>query len=83
MAKKLSKEKSLKHATAIAAYLLIVWGFYRLMFKLPDEIEELIVKPLVWLLPVFFLLGREKLDLAYSPRSILPWGWARSLLSRP
>jgi len=64
MAQKLSKEKSLKHATAIAAYLLIVWGFYRLMFKLPDEIEELIVKPLVWLLPVFVLLGREKLDLA-------------------
>ena len=64
MAIKLSKEKSLKHASAIAAYLLIVWGFYRLMFKLPDEIEELIVKPIIWLAPVFILTAREKLNLA-------------------
>lgn len=41
------KEVAIKHATVLAAYLLIVWGFYRLFFELPEEIEELIIKPIV------------------------------------
>jgi len=60
MPKTISKENTLKHATALAAYLLIVWGFYRLIFKLPEEIEELLVKPIVWLVPVFVLVVRER-----------------------
>lgn len=55
-----SKETALKNSTILAAYLLIVWGFYRFLFKLPDEVEELVVKPLIWLLPVFYLLKKEK-----------------------
>lgn len=58
------KEATLKHVTALAAYLLIVWGFYRFLFKLPEEVEELIIKPLLWLLPVFFILRKEKQNLA-------------------
>ncbi len=54
------KEIALRHATLLAAYLLIVWGFYRLFFKLPDEIEEVIIKPAIWLIPVFILLRAEK-----------------------
>ena len=53
------KEAAIKHATVLAAYLLIVWGFYRLLFKLPEEIEELIIKPIVWLLPVIYLVRKE------------------------
>ncbi len=53
------KEVAIKHATVLAAYLLIVWGFYRLLFKLPEEIEELIIKPIVWLLPVIYLVRKE------------------------
>lgn len=34
-------------------------GFYRLLFKLPKEIEELIIKPIVWLLPVIYLVRKE------------------------
>ncbi len=49
----------IKHATVLAAYLLIVWGFYRLLFKLPEEIEELIIKPIIWLLPVIYLVRKE------------------------
>ncbi len=56
---KLKKETAIKHATILAAYLLIVWGFYRLFFKLPEEIEELIIKPIVWLVPVFYLVKKE------------------------
>jgi membrane protease YdiL (CAAX protease family) len=53
------KEAAIKHATILAAYLLIVWGFYRLLFKLPEEIEELIIKPIIWLLPVIYLVRKE------------------------
>jgi membrane protease YdiL (CAAX protease family) len=53
------KETAIKHATVLAVYLLIVWGFYRLFFELPEEIEELIVKPIVWLLPVIYLVRKE------------------------
>lgn len=54
------KELALKYATALSAYLLIVWGLYRFLFKLPDDIEELFVKPVFWLVPVLYLLRREK-----------------------
>ena len=60
----MKKETALKNATILAAYLLIVWGFYRFLFKLPEEVEELIVKPVVWLLPVFYLLTKEKASLS-------------------
>lgn len=54
------KEQAIKHSTILATFLLIVWGFYRFLFKLPEEIEELIIKPLVWLVPVYLLVRREK-----------------------
>ncbi|SRR3990167_6751230 len=57
------KELVLKNATIYAAYLLIVWGFFRLLFQLPDNITELFVKPVVWLLPLVFILRKEKLGL--------------------
>ncbi len=58
------KEVAIKHTTILAAYVLVVWGFYRCLFKLPEEIEEVIVKPLLWLVPVFILLRKEKLGLS-------------------
>jgi len=56
----MKKENLLKNAILLFTFLLIVWGFYRLLFDLPDELEELIIKPMIWLLPVFFLIKREK-----------------------
>lgn len=55
-----NKETAIKHTTILAAFLLIVWGFYRMLFKLPVEIEELFIKPLFWLVPVYFLVKKEK-----------------------
>ncbi len=52
--------QSFKSAVILSVYLLIVWGFYRFLFKLPDEIEELVIKPIFWLLPVFYLIRNEK-----------------------
>jgi membrane protease YdiL (CAAX protease family) len=52
--------KQFKYAVGLAVYLLIIWGFYRFLFKLPEPIEELFIKPVVWLVPVFYLLKKEK-----------------------
>lgn len=53
----------IKHVTIYSAYLLLAWSLYRLLFRLPDEIEELIIKPIVWLIPLFWLTAKEKLSL--------------------
>jgi len=58
------KEVALKNATLLAAYLLLVWGFYRMLFRLPVEIEELFIKPIVWLVPVFYFIRKEKVGLS-------------------
>lgn len=54
-----SSLNKVKNAIGLAAYLLIVWGFYRFLFQLPENIEELVIKPIVWLVPVIYLLKKE------------------------
>ncbi|MFZ3301664.1 MAG: type II CAAX endopeptidase family protein [Microgenomates group bacterium] len=49
-----------KRAVYLAVYLLIVWGFYRFLFQLPEPIEELFIKPIVWILPVLYLVKKER-----------------------
>jgi membrane protease YdiL (CAAX protease family) len=58
------KEIALKNSALLAAYLLIVWGFYRFLFKFPEEIEELLIKPVIWLLPVLYFVRKEQKGLA-------------------
>lgn len=57
----MKKVLTIKDTTVFFTYLLIVWGFYRLLLQVPDPFDEVMVKPLVWLLPVYFLLKKEKL----------------------
>lgn len=52
--------KIFKNAVIYSVYLLIVWGFYRNLFKLPDEIEEYLVKPIIWLVPLVYFVRQEK-----------------------
>ncbi len=59
-----SKETQIKNLTVYAAYLLIFWGLYRLLIKLPEEVEELVIKPVLWLLPIGYILKKEKANLA-------------------
>lgn len=72
---KITKETAIIHSTKLAAYLLIVWGFYRFLFRLPEEIEELLIKPLLWLLPVFYFMRKEKTSfssLGITTRNLFP-----------
>lgn len=65
----------LKHAIALFAFLLVVWGFYRLLFQLPDEVEELIIKPIIWLVPTLYLVKKEGLgigSLGITTKNLFP-----------
>jgi membrane protease YdiL (CAAX protease family) len=57
----ITKDKiiGIKNATILSTYLIIVWGLYRFLFKLPEEIEEIIIKPVFWLVPTFYFVYKE------------------------
>lgn len=55
--------QKIKNVFIYFTYLLLVWGLYRFIFKLPEEIEELLIKPLVWLLPLTYIVRKEKENL--------------------
>ena len=45
--------------------IFVFWGLYRLIFRLPDDIEEIILKPVIWLGPTFWIVFQiEKKSLA-------------------
>lgn len=75
--KRLALENSeLKSIVKYVTFLIIVWGLYRFLFKLPDDIEELIVKPIIWLVPVFYFVFKvEKkgfTSLGFSLKNLFP-----------
>ena len=59
----MSSKIELKRVTLLYVFILLIWGFYRYLFRFPEEIEELVLKPIFWLGPVMFLLWREKKSL--------------------
>lgn len=70
-----SSLEKIKNVVYLASFLLVVWGFYRLIFKLPEEVEELFIKPIIWLLPVFYFLRKEKVgfsSLGFTFRNFFP-----------
>ncbi|QQS39172.1 CPBP family intramembrane metalloprotease [Candidatus Woesebacteria bacterium] len=69
------KETVIKHSTLLVAYLLVVWGFYRFLVRLPEEIEEVIIKPILWLGPVAYFVKKEKLgvgSLGITTKNLFP-----------
>ncbi len=58
-------------------YLLLVWGVFRLLFKFPTLIDELWFKPVLWLLPLYWVWykgGRKIKFFAGSGGKALLWG---------
>jgi membrane protease YdiL (CAAX protease family) len=64
MAAKLNKTSIIKDVTIYAVYLIIVWAFFRFLFRFPDSVEELVIKPIIWLLPLVYFLYKEREGLA-------------------
>ncbi len=64
MRKPVSKTQAMLNVWAV---ILIIWSVYRAKFMLPEIIDELIAKPLVFLLPVYiYIKHNEKKDFAPS-----------------
>jgi membrane protease YdiL (CAAX protease family) len=59
-----SKAALMKHVTVYVVFLILIWTFYRLLFQLPDQIEELVVKPILWLVPIFWITAKEKFNIS-------------------
>lgn len=36
--------------------IFVLWGLYRLIFRLPEDIEEIVLKPILWLGPTFYIV---------------------------
>ena len=56
-------------------YLILVWGSFRYFIRLPEVIEELWFKPVLWLVPIFWW------NLSLRKEKIVFFGkkWGRSL----
>jgi membrane protease YdiL (CAAX protease family) len=54
-----SKASVIKNVTIYSVYLILIWAFYRFLFQLPDDIEELVIKPVLWLFPLFWFVKKE------------------------
>lgn len=52
----LKEIRALRQVFGYFSYLLIIWGLYRLIFRFPEEFEELFLKPLLWLGPLLWLI---------------------------
>ena len=59
------KKQTLLSIFSLYFFILVVWSFYRYSFSLPEWLEEVIIKPLIWLTPTFLLvLYQEKKPLS-------------------
>ena len=67
--------EKLRLAGRLYLIIFIFWGLYRLIFRLPEDIEEIILKPIIWLVPTFYIVFKiEKKGLAslgYSTKNFL------------
>lgn len=62
----MDKKLSLRHVFALFSFIFVVWAIYRYFPEiLPTWAEEVILKPVIWLIPTFWLVKKiEKLPLA-------------------
>lgn len=61
---KLSKDLLLKLSGGYVVYLFLVWSSFRIFVSLPEVIEELWFKPVIWLAPIFWIwwLSGKKIE---------------------
>lgn len=76
MTAKTSRASIIKNVTIYSTYLVIIWSFYRFLFQFPSQIEELVIKPILWLIPIFYLVfQKERLGLSslgFTFRNLFP-----------
>lgn len=60
----MTAKKAKTYAFFYIVYLLLVWTVYRFFFQFSDAVEEVLIKPVIWLLPLVFILKKEKKGLS-------------------
>lgn len=60
----MNKKEKLRNTIYYISFIFIIWGLYRFVFRLPAEIEELVIKPVIWLIPIVYFLKKEKVKLS-------------------
>lgn len=50
------KTKVLINIFSLYFFILVTWSFYRYFFRLPEWLEEIVIKPLIWLTPTILLV---------------------------
>jgi len=76
------EELSLKHVFGLFSFIFVIWAAYRYFPGiLPTWVEEIILKPIVWLVPTFFIVSqveRQPLSsLGWTTKNLFPslyWG---------
>jgi len=58
------KLSTIRYPLAYFSYLLVIWGLYRFLFHQTEMVDEVLVKPVLWLLPLF---------LVFLPQSRIPF----------
>lgn len=56
-------------------YLFVVWSSYRMSFRFSETLEELYIKPVIWLLPLLYIVPKDKLkfsDLGITMKNLFP-----------
>ena len=62
----LKEIKILRMVFGYFLFLLLVWGLYRFLFKFPEDIEEAVLKPLIWLGSLAWVLKKlQKRSLSF------------------
>ncbi len=79
----LKELQQLKMVLSYFFFLLLTWGLYRFLFRFPEEVEELFLKPFFWLGSLFWLVKKvEKKSLLSLGLKVKDWrrgvGWALS-----
>lgn len=65
----------LRNVIKLYVILLLVWGIYRVLFKFPEVIEELVLKPVLWLGAVYWFLQKERVGLPAGRQGFSSVGW--------
>lgn len=82
MKENFNKNYSLKRSFVLFSFIFVLWAFYRYLPKfLPVWVEELILKPIVWILPTLWVVRKIEKEsfssLGYTSKkffSSLKWG---------
>lgn len=50
----------IRRVFGLFGFIFVVWGCYRLVFRFPEEFEEVVLKPIIWLGPTFWVVSRKE-----------------------